>query len=421
MGTRTCGALAIAVAGLLLGGCKSSSGASPSDAGVPFPIDRSGLTDAGTTGHLDYSDPNLWLCRPGIDPNECDANLDTTDFLPDGTRQVVPHTKATNPSFDCFYVYPTVTFGSGNETNFSDVSPELDPLLSQAARFNQICEVYAPLYRQVAISLGGTGGDGGVGTSGDIQLPIQDITDAFHYYLDHFNHGRNFVIMGHSQGSAVLTAVMQTEVIGHPDVLSHMISALLIGGGVQVHQPGDTTALPPCSTLSQTDCISLPGLPLCAAPGDTGCVVAYSSYRAEAPPDPATAIFGRGGTHTMTACVNPATLSGNTGKYIDSYDPVHFYNQVFMPTNATLPNDITTPFASDPRIFQGSCVTQNIGGEDFTYLAITLSKDAGDVRPDPPYYSTLQEAVGFGLHVADYNLSLDDLIQAVAQQAANMP
>ncbi|HKA86341.1 MAG TPA: DUF3089 domain-containing protein [Haliangiales bacterium] len=391
-------------------GMAASPDAAPADARL-IAVDRAHLSNVGTTGRLDYGDAALWLCRPDIDPSECRADLDATEFLPDGTRRTEPHVRADHPAFDCFYVYPTVSFAGGNVTNFSDVSAQLDPLLSQAARFSRICEVYAPLYRQVSLALGG-------GFSGDPLLAVQDARDAFQYYLAHLNRGRNFVILGHSQGSAVLTQVVHLDVEGHPEVLARMISAVLLGGEIRVADP--PAALAACTTLFQQDCASFPTIPLCAAPGDTQCVIAYSSYRAQAPPDPATAVFGRRGTVAKTACVNPRVLAGSAGRFRGSYIPVHFVNPLFAPTNAQLPADITTPFALDRTIFAGDCVDETIGGVGFTYLKVALQKDAGDVRPDPPYYSSVQESIGFGLHVADYNLALDDLIDAVAAQAAAM-
>ena len=102
------------VAGLA---CSSSSGGSAEmplvdaatmgDGGL-LHIDRSHLADAGTSGTLDYSDPSTWVCRPGIDQNPCYGNLDATELLPDGGRQLQKHERATDPKFDCFYVYPTV-------------------------------------------------------------------------------------------------------------------------------------------------------------------------------------------------------------------------------------------------------------------------------------------------------------------------
>jgi hypothetical protein len=404
-------------------GCGNGTGQAAPDAGIAdavlpdaavVHIDRGHLADVGTTGHLDYGDPALWLCRPGNDPDECAADLDATEFLPDGTRQVVPHERAAAPAFDCFYVYPTVSFAGGNVTNLADVTAQRDPLQSQAARFTRACTVYAPLYRQLSLDLGSGG------LAGDPDLAVADVRDAFQYYLAHDNHGRNFVLLGHSQGSAVLTRVIHTDVDGHADVQGRLIAAVLLGGGVQVADPPGSGA-PVCSALFQPSCVSFQTIPLCAAPGDTGCVIAYSSYRAEAPPDPATALFGRHGTGAKTACVDPRALVDNTGPLHGSYLPTHYNNPAFAPTNAQLPADLTTPFALERNAFDGACVDRTPGGVDFTYLEVSLHHAAGDVRPEPPYYSAAQEALGFGLHVADYNLTLDDLIDAVSRSAAAMP
>jgi hypothetical protein len=123
------------------------------DDGGLFHIDRSNLADTGTSGSLDYSNPSLWVCRPGIDQNPCYGDLDATELWPDGGTTVIPHERDPNPKFDCFYVYPTVDLTTnGNMTDFSNIDIVLDPLNAQAARFSEMCEIYAPLYRQVAFT-----------------------------------------------------------------------------------------------------------------------------------------------------------------------------------------------------------------------------------------------------------------------------
>jgi len=42
----------------------------PTMIGAVTRIDRSALTDVGTTQELDYGDPRMWLCRPGNDQME---------------------------------------------------------------------------------------------------------------------------------------------------------------------------------------------------------------------------------------------------------------------------------------------------------------------------------------------------------------
>ena len=44
----------------------------------------------------------------------------------------------------------------------------------------------------------------------------------------------------------------------------------------------------------------------------------------------------------------------------------------------------------------------------------------GDQRAEPPYRKRLVEGIGFGLHLVGYSLPLDDLIDAVTQQALTL-
>jgi hypothetical protein len=425
-------AVALFVGGL---GCSSSStGASPGVPPTPTPdaativpdgasgddggllhIDRSHLADAGTSGTLDYSDPSLWVCRPGIDQNPCYGNLDATELLPDGGRQLVAHQRATDPKFDCFYVYPTVDLTSnGNMTNLSDISLVLDPLLSQAGRFSEQCEIYAPLYRQVSFvptaiatpsaDAGGDAGGGDAGIAGLLASPgaalaLGDVRAAFQYYLAHFNKGRKFVIMGHSQGSGMLAAMMQTDVDPMAQVRSQMISAILLGGG---------TTVAPGTTVNGT----FKNIPTCTKPTDIGCMIAYSSYDVASPPG-ANALFGKSPDGNEVACTNPGPLVGNSGPYNGSYFPTTINNPLLQPDHLP-PQDAGTPFVLYRDMFQGNCVIKN----GYSYLEITYLGQPDDPRGIPPYVNTGSESIGFGLHLVDYNLPLDELLQVVKQQAA---
>jgi hypothetical protein len=204
--------------------------------------------------------------------------------------------------------------------------------------------------------------------------------------------------MGHSQGSAMLAAMMQTDVDPMPQVRGQMISALLIGGGTTV-APGETTN----GTFKN--------IPTCLKPGDTGCMVAYSSYDVADPPG-SNALFGKS-PDGQVACTNPGPLAGNSGPFQKSYFPIKVNNPLFVPSEP-IPTGITTPFFFYTQVFQGSCVVNN----GYSYLQVTLLESAGDPRGEPPYKNTAAEAAGFGLHLVDYNLPLEDLIDMVTQQAA---
>jgi hypothetical protein len=393
-------------------GSAAKGGAGAADAGAvkSVAIDRSGLTDVGTDKPLDYSDPRLWLCRPGNDPDECDANLDATELLADGTQKLVKHVKAVDPTYDCFYVYPTVKLTSaGAMTDFAAFDITLDPLLNQGARFNQQCRVYAPLYRQAGVVPGAGGAptlpDAGAGMpapTDTFALGLGDVRDAFKYYLQHLNNGRKFVLIGHSQGTGMLTTMMTTDVDPVAEVRAKLISALLIGGGI---------AVPEGAAVGGT----FKNIPLCTQAKQLGCVVAYNSFTKEVPPG-ATSTFAHASTAgQMNGCTEPATLAGHAGKrYQGSYIALNLGNKsLLLPDGIDkLPKDITTPFVLYRDVLRGEC--KYVAGA--SYLEISLEMSSSDPRPPPPYrFSVIESALG--LHLYDYNIELDDLLEMVQLQA----
>src|SRR5205809_5287153 len=154
----------------------------------------------------DYSNPESWLCRPGR-KDACAVDLSTTIVAANG--KLTRESWAENPKapIDCFYVYPTV---SNDPTPNSDMVPgpeEKNVVRSQFARFGSQCRLYAPMYRQVTLtslraSLGMTP------TMPDRTLGPRDVLAAWNYYLEHDNQGRGVVLVGHSQGSGVLTQLI---------------------------------------------------------------------------------------------------------------------------------------------------------------------------------------------------------------------
>src|SRR5260370_29844247 len=95
-----------------------------------------------------------------------------------------------------------------------------------------------------------------------------DVLDAWTYSLEHDNQGRGVVLIGHSQGSAVLTQLIKSEIDGKP-VQSRIISALLLGTILPVPKGKDVGA-------------PFHHMPLCHAANQTGGVITYASFRATA-------------------------------------------------------------------------------------------------------------------------------------------
>ena len=109
----------------------------------------------------------------------------------------------------------------------------------QLARFASQCKVYAPMYRQATLTAL-RAGDYRIADSVDRALGYNDVLDAWNYYLQHDNHGRGVVLIGHSQGSGVLTQLIRNEIDGKP-VQSKIVSALLLGTSLPVPK-GRTSA-----------------------------------------------------------------------------------------------------------------------------------------------------------------------------------
>jgi Protein of unknown function (DUF3089) len=361
--------------------CTSSSGSPSAGPGTSSAV-------RGATGQA--SGQVLWLCRPGLSGNPCTVSPDATSVSPSGARTAEPAQGAANPPFECFYVYPTVI--RGTELNAPlQVQPVIrKTAIEQASRFSQVCQVWAPVYRQAT--------DRGLlssmrPNSTVAQVAYSSVLSAWREFLAH-SDGKPIIVIGHSQGASVLIKLLQQEVDPDPAMRARLVSALLIGGNVQV---------PDGRTVGGT----FGHLPLCTTPGQVGCVIAYSSFSQTPPPDSQFGIAGRGvswlsGQFTSTgqqvACVNPAAIGGGTA-------PLRPY---FASPNAA-GSDAT--WVTYPRLYTAACTTKG----NITWLQVTDVAGASDLRP------IVQETHGstFGLHTYDVNLALGNLVQDVRAQEAS--
>jgi hypothetical protein len=154
-------------------------------------------------------------------------------------------------------------------------------------------------------------------------------------------------------------------------------------------------------------------IPECSSPGQTGCVVAYSSFDVTSPPGSNT-LFGKAPSGQQTDCTEPGALAGNDGGvYGGSYFPTHIANALLRPSTPT--PDAGTAFVLYRDAFQGQCINQT----GLSYLQITDLVKPGDPRGTPPYQSVSAASLGFGLHLVDWNLPMQELITIVSRQAAN--
>jgi hypothetical protein len=335
-----------------------------------------------------YDSPDNWLCLPGRSGDACDQNLDSTVIAPDGTSSVEVHQPAVDPPIDCFYVYPTISSDQAMNSDLNAGPEERATILNQAARLNSQCRVFAPVYRQVTLSVitGGAGSAGGDRAQAGT-IAYDDVVDAWKWYLTNENDGRGVVLIGHSQGSGHLNQLIRNEIDGDDAVRQKLVGAYLLGSAVRV---------PPDQIVGG----DFQNVPLCEAEDETGCVVTYASFRSTAPP-PENSFFGRPrGGDGVAGCVNPAAPGGGPAGLHD-----------YFPSSAAGDIAVTTPFVSLPGLVSAECVMDG----DFSYLRVTVHSDPTDARVDDiPGDLTPQ----WGLHLVDVNLAMGDIVAMVGRQAA---
>ncbi len=357
---------------------------------------------AGTATKNDYSDGKSWLCRPGRQ-DACAVDLNTTVVNANGKLKPEKWTANPKAPIDCFYVYPTV---SNDQTPNSDMTAgpeELGVIRAQFARFGSECRVFAPLYRQVTLTALRSA-IAGKPMAVDRALTYNDVVDAWKYYLEHDNQGRGVVLIGHSQGSGVLTQLIRNEINGKPDQ-ERIISALLLGTNVSVPKGKDVGG-------------AFKHMPLCRSASQTGCVISYVSFRSDVPP-PANSRFGRvQGEGMAAACTNPAALSGGSGE-LHSYLSAagRSLGSSAEPKPWVTPaQPINTPFVSVPGLLTAECVSNEKG----SYLAVTVKGNPADPRTDDIVGDVVVNGAvqaDWGFHLIDVHLAMGNLIDIVRQQS----
>jgi hypothetical protein len=386
----------LAVGALLLG----LSGCAPAaPVATPAPVGAATGTTAtsvSAAGGVDYRSDASWLCRPGRE-DACVTDLSATVIQPDGSLRVEEWRPNPTASVDCFYVYPTVSLQPTPNATIAVTAAERNVAVSQFARFASQCRTFAPLYRQMTLAALRTGIGGGTPIESPMEIAYQDVRDAWNDYLARDNAGRGVILFGHSQGSIMLTRLLQEEIEGRP-IQDRIISAYLIGWNVMVPEGRDVGG-------------DFQRMPLCRTRTQTGCIVTYVSFR-ETDPPAVNALFGRSAVPGMqVACTHPANLGRGRGE-LDAYLAVDRTGMEPWVQGQR----IETPFVKVPGMLFGECVTDEHG----SYLAVSIAERAGprtnliggDVRNPDGSINAM-----WGLHLLDVPLGMGNLVSLAGEQS----
>ena len=336
----------------------------------------------------DYDQASSWLCRPDR-PDICAKSTTATVFAPDGATHVVTYAPDPAAKIDCFYVYPTVSRAPGDNAPIAATADEIGAARTQFARFTSVCRPFAPLYRQVTRN-----GLPKVIDHAEFDVPPRmiayaDVLAAWKSYLAHDNAGRGFMLIGHSQGSKLLARLIADEIDGKPE------QARLVGAII----PGTNVEVPDGKVVGG----SFAHVPLCTRAGETGCVIAYSTYPADKP-IPSDARFGATGKPGVAfACVNPAAVAGTPTLDAD------------LPLFGDLHQRFGTDFAELPGLLTATCTTHG----PFAVLAIaTQPSDAAGEKASAMIERLAEYSPIWGLHGLDINLAEGTLVDIVRRQAS---
>lgn len=264
----------------------------------------------------DYADPAHWAALPD--------RADAADGAPRGAD---PDAQATARA-NAFFVHPTTYYRTrawNQPLDDAEVNRFTDEVVIRGAAsvYNACCRVYAPRYRQAALGalpLFDATPDG----ARAVELAYGDVEAAFDHFLAHFDDGGPLVLAAHSQGSLHARRLLERRIAGTP-LADRLVAAYLIGYGVG---RADLAA-------------HVPGIPVCAGPGATGCVLVWNAVgpdaaRVDAIPDP--------------VCVNPLTGSADEAHAPRSANA----GAVFFDARAPLPWDATPLESRLATLFGGA-------------------------------------------------------------------
>ncbi len=237
----------------------------------------------------DYAKPEAWAALPG--------RKDAADMVPPGART---GDRQATAGVDVFYIYPTTDTSNAYWNSAADdpkvnAWTDMSVVSRQGAAFNAAGRVYAPRYRQGA---SGASNYKDPSARAAFALAYSDVRRAFDYYLAHYNKGRPFILVGHSQGGFHLNRLLEEMVDGKP-LQNRLVAAYSLG----VAQPEGTVA------------VRYKTLKVCAKPDQTRCLVSWNAYLGDSDTtgyktsslDYAVHAFGPVADKRMV-CVNPLTF-----------------------------------------------------------------------------------------------------------------
>ena len=334
------------------------------------------------------AEETVWICKPGQADDLCAGSISTKDA---GTNEPFGFERTADPKVDCFYIYPTVSSQDTPNANL-DKDPEVKRVVVQQARmFSRVCDVYAPMYRQDTSP--------GVYTE-RTEVAYQSALSGWKDYLENYNNGRGFILLGHSQGAATVARLIDEEIDPDPALRNQMVGAILPGANIHVKKGQLTGGM-------------FENVPACSKMGEYGCLVAFSTFKGEPADNPPFSDLGSGywaydmprpsSDEYEVVCTNPTVLSGQ-----ELLTPLANMDYLQSPPD----NGVESAFwISFPNSVSASC--QREGTKHWLNVDLTT--------PINPLLSLIvqETASGNNWHVPEVNMAENNLVEIAQLQADN--
>lgn len=351
------------------------------------------LAGSASAGFAMESGDTVWLCKPGQVDDLCAGTIDgTVDPPPGQSATPLTYARPDDAPVDCFYLYPTQSDQGTPNSNLDKDPPIRRVAVQQARMFSSVCDVYAPMYRQV------TNSGSQASHNDEVETAYQSALAGWKDYLENYNNGRGFILLGHSQGSAHTARLIDEEIDGNPELRDRMVGAYAPGANINV----------PVGKLVGG---MYQNVPACSETGEFGCLVAFSTYKGY-PGD--VAAFSRldvgywiydlprpDADQQEVVCVNPARLDGGDGVL----EPLINFDYLFAPPAGP---ESAAPWRSQPDYYAAECMRQN-GAH---WLNLSTLDLPGDARAD--LASVI--ASGNNYHVPEVNLAEGNLVRIAQLQ-----
>jgi hypothetical protein len=193
---------------------------------------------------LNYADKKSWAARP--------------DFYHQGFWPLNEGKVQKDLEVDVFYIHPTA-YWSRRAWNFDLKSSRstlkrIDSMLShQASIFNQCCRLYAPHYREATL-WSFYRKDTIMGRKA-LDFAYKDIKRAFDYFIDHYNKGRPFILVSHSQGTAHAMKLIWERIDGSI-LQKKFVAGYLLGYKLPLdYFKRMSKKIRPCQSKTETQCL----------------------------------------------------------------------------------------------------------------------------------------------------------------------